>query len=187
MTDYIPLQEFADRVGISRQAVSKNKQLAPYIRDTKPKTISTEALSLFANDLASEPTDATPDATMQPPMQPDNATLQTQPTPTETTPDHATDPQPSRNLDATAQQPYETLSATLTYLTAQLAEKDRIIAEKDEQIRDLTEKIADLAEKSHDVAEKSVTALQQRNFLEAQSQLPPPEKSTIFTLFRKKV
>lgn len=183
MTDYIPLQEFADRVGISRQAVSKSKQLAPYIRDTKPKTISTEALSLFANDFASETPDATPDATMKP----DNATLQTQPTPTETTPNPATDPQPTRNLDATAQQPYETLSATLTYLTAQLAEKDRIIAEKDEHIRDLTKKLADLAEKSHDVAEKSVTALQQRNFLEAQSQLPPPEKRSIFTLFKKKV
>lgn len=183
MTDYIPLQEFADRVGISRQAVSKNKQLAPYIRDTKPKTISTEALSLFADDLASEPTDATPGATMQP----DNATLQTQPTPAGTTHDPATVAQPSRNLDATAQQPYETLSATLTYLTAQLAEKDRIIAEKDLQIAELTGKIADLAEKSHDVAEKSVTALQQRNFLEAQSQLPPPEKRSIFTLFKKKV
>lgn len=172
MTDYIPLQDFADRVGISRQAVSKNKQLAPYIRDTRPKTISTEALALFAID-------ATPVANVQP----DPAPLQTQTEPTET----ATDPQPNCNPSATQTQPFETLSATLTYLQSQLAEKDRIIAEKDEQIRVLTEKLSDLAEKSHDIAEKSVVALQQRNFLEAQSQLPPPEKKTIFTWFKKKV
>lgn len=170
MTDYIPLQDFADRVGISRQAVSKNKQLAPYIRDTRPKTISTEALSLFGTE---EPCTVSEESNPNPEESNATATV-------------ATEPQPNCNPSATQTQPYETLSATLAYLQSQLAEKDRIIAEKDAQIADLTKKISTIAEKSHDIAEKSVVALQQRNFLEAQSQLPPPEKKTIFSWFKKR-
>lgn len=154
MTDYIPIQEFADRAGISRQAVTKNKQLAPYIRDTKPKTISTEALSLFdrkESDPAPEESPATPEK-----------------------PNPIPDPLCASIL------------TTIETLKAQLAEKDRIIAEKDDQLRDLTKKLSDLAEMSHDIAEKSVVALQQRNFLEAQSQLPQPEKKSILSRFIKK-
>lgn len=149
MTDYIPIQEFADRAGISRQAVTKNKQLAPYIRDTKPKTISTEALSLFDHK-------------------------ESNPIPEESNP--IPDPLCASIL------------ATIEALKTQLAEKDRIIAEKDDQLRDLTKKVSDLAELSHNIAEKSVVALQQRNFLEAQSQLPPPEpeKKPFLSRFIKK-
>lgn len=159
MTDYIPIQEFADRAGISRQAVTKNKQLAPYIRDTKPKTISTEALSLFDRPKSC-------------------------PTPEES---HTT-PEESPKSDPIPDPLCASILDTIEILKAQLAEKDRIIAEKDEQLRDLTKKISDLAEMSHDIAEKSVVALQQRNFLEAQSQLPPPEpeKKSIFSRFIKK-
>lgn len=163
MTDYIPIQEFADRAGISRQAVTKNKQLAPYIRDTKPKTISTEALSLFDHK-------------------------ESNPIPEESNPIPEESPTIPEESNPIPDPLCASILATIEVLKTQLAEKDRIIAEKDDQLRDLTKKVSDLAELSHNIAEKSVVALQQRNFLEAQSQLPPPEpeKKPFLSRFIKK-
>lgn len=163
MTDYIPIQEFADRAGISRQAVTKNKQLAPYIRDTKPKTISTEALSLFDHK-------------------------ESNPIPEESNPIPEESPTIPEESNPIPDPLCASILATIEALKTQLAEKDRIIAEKDDQLRDLTKKVSDLAELSHNIAEKSVVALQQRNFLEAQSQLPPPEpeKKPFLSRFIKK-
>lgn len=170
MTDYIPIQEFADRAGISRQAVTKNKQLAPYIRDTKPKTISTEALSLFDH----KESNPIPEESNPIPEESPTIPEESNPIPEESNP--IPDPLCASIL------------ATIEALKTQLAEKDRIIAEKDDQLRDLTKKVSDLAELSHNIAEKSVVALQQRNFLEAQSQLPPPEpeKKPFLSRFIKK-
>ena len=46
MADYITFTDFAERAGISRQAIRKNKRLAPYILDEPGKQLMIDSAAL---------------------------------------------------------------------------------------------------------------------------------------------
>ena len=139
MADYITFADFAERAGISRQAIRKNKRLAPYILDEPGKQlmIDSAALAIYGE--------------------------------TETKPNgnrNETEPQPKRNQDETAAT-IAALQAAMEILREQLAAKDAIIADKDAQIRTMSDRLADLAARGNEIADKSIVALQQRHMLDA--------------------
>lgn len=149
MADYITLSDFAERVGVSRQAVRKNKKLAEYIHEEegKPLMIDTAALAVY------EKTGAKPDETGAKPNE--NRT--------------ETEAKPKQNQTITETE----ISATIALLREQLAERNATIADlrtqiaaKDAQLLDLTRRMTEIAERSGEIADKAVYALQQRQALD---------------------
>lgn len=139
MADYITFTDFAERAGISRQAIRKNKKLAPYILEEPGKQlmIDSAALAIYGE------TEAKPD---------DNRS--------------ETETKPKRNQDETAAT-IAALQTAMEILREQLAAKDAIIADKDAQIRTMSDRLADLAARGNEIADKSIVALQQRHMLDA--------------------
>lgn len=150
MADYITFTDFAERAGISRQAIRKNKKLAPYILDEPGKQlmIDSAALAIYGE---TEP-------------KPNGNQNETEPKPDEN--QSETEPQPKRNQDETAAT-IAALQAAMEILREQLAAKDAIIADKDAQIRTMSDRLADLAARGNEIADKSIVALQQRHMLDA--------------------
>lgn len=138
MADYITLSDFAERVGVSRQAIRKNKKLAEYIREEegKPLMIDTAALAVY------EKTGAKPDETEAKPN--NNQTI------TET------------EIAATI----ALLREQLAERNATIADLRIQIAAKDAQLLDLTRRMTEIAERSGEIADKAVYALQQRQALD---------------------
>ena len=162
MADYITFTNFAQRAGISRQAIRKNKKLAPYILDEPGKQlmIDSAALAIYGE--------------------------------TETKPNEnrsETETQPKRNHDETAAT-ISALQAAMEILREQLAAKDAIIADKDAQIRTMSDRLADLAARGNEIADKSIVALQQRHMLDAaemqQSAEQPEERKPWWKRIGKK-
>lgn len=151
MADYITFTDFAERAGITRQAIRKNKKLAPYILDEPGKQlmIDSAALAIYGE------TEAKPDENRS-----------------------ETETQPKRNHDETAAT-IAALQVAMEILREQLAAKDAIIADKDAQIRTMSDRLADLAARGNEIADKSIVALQQRHMLDAaemQQSAEQPEK-----------
>lgn len=151
MADYITFTDFAERAGISRQAIRKNKKLAPYILDEPGKQlmIDSAALAIYRE------TEAKPDENRS-----------------------ETETQPKRNQGEAAAT-IAALQAAMEILREQLAAKDAIIADKDAQIRTMSDRLADLAARGNEIADKSIVALQQRHMLDAaemQQAAEQPEK-----------
>lgn len=150
MADYITFTDFAERAGISRQAIRKNKKLVPYIIDEpgKQMIIDSAALAIYCE------TKTKPNRNQ---------------TETEAKPDEnrsETEAKPNRNHDETAAT-IAALQAAMEILREQLAAKDAIIADKDDQIRTMSDRLADLAARGNEIADKSIVALQQRHMLYA--------------------
>lgn len=162
MADYITFTDFAERAGISRQAIRKNKKLAPYILDEPGKQlmIDSAALAIYG---------------------------ETEPKPDENRSE--TETQPKRNHDETAAT-IAALQAAMEILREQLAAKDAIIADKDAQIRTMSDRLADLAARGNEIADKSIVALQQRHMLDAaemqQSAEQPEERQPWWKRIGKK-
>ena len=173
MADYITFADFAERAGISRQAIRKNKKLAPYILDEPGKQlmIDSAALAIYGE------TETQPN---------ENQTV-TEPKPDENR--NATETQPKRNQNETAAT-IAVLQAALEILREQLAAKDAIIADKDAQIRTMSDRLADLAARGNEIADKSIVALQQRHMLDAaemqQSAEQPDERQPWWKRIGKK-
>lgn len=150
MADYITFTDFAERAGISRQAIRKNKKLAPYILDEPGKQlmIDSAALAIYGE------TDRKPNGNQ---------------IETETKPDEnrsETEEKPKRNHDET-DATIAAMQSAMEILREQLAAKDAIIADKDDQIRTMSDRLADLAARGNEIADKSIIALQQRHMLDA--------------------
>lgn len=159
MADYITFTDFAERAGISRQAIRKNKKLAPYILEEPGKQlmIDSAALAIYGE------TEAKPNE--------NQSETETKPNDNQS----ETETQPKRNQDATI----AALQTAMEILREQLAAKDAIIADKDAQIRTMSDRLADLAARGNEIADKSIVALQQRHMLDAaemQQAAEPPEK-----------
>lgn len=163
MADYITFADFAERAGISRQAIRKNKKLAPYILDEPGKQlmIDSAALAIYGE------TEAKPNGNQ----------TETEPKPDENRSE--TETKPKRNQDETTAT-IAALQAAMEILREQLAAKDAIIADKDAQIRTMSDRLADLAARGNEIADKSIVALQQRHMLDAaemqQAAEPAPEE-----------
>lgn len=170
MADYITFADFAERAGISRQAIRKNKKLAPYILEEPGKQlmIDSAALAIYGE------TEAKPNENQsETGTKPNNNRSET-------------DTQPKRNQDATI----AALQTAMEILREQLAAKDAIIAEKDAQIRIMSDRLADLAARGNEIADKSIVALQQRHMLDAaemqQSAEQPEERQPWWKRLGKK-
>lgn len=163
MADYITFTDFAERAGISRQAIRKNKRLAPYILDEPGKQlmIDSAALAIYGE------TETKPNGNQ----------TGTEPKPDENRSE--TETKPKRNQDETTAT-IAALQAAMEILREQLAAKDAIIADKDAQIRTMSDRLADLAARGNEIADKSIVALQQRHMLDAaemqQAAEPAPEE-----------
>lgn len=173
MADYITFTDFAERAGISRQAIRKNKRLAPYILDEPGKQlmIDSAALSIYGE------TETKPNR--------NQSETEAKPKQNKT----ETETQPKRNHDETAAT-IAALQAAMEILREQLAAKDAIIAEKDAQIRTMSDRLADLAARGNEIADKSIVALQQRHMLDAaemqQSAEQPEERKPWWKRIGKK-
>lgn len=170
MADYITFADFAERAGISRQAIRKNKKLAPYILEEPGKQlmIDSAALAIYGE------TEAKPNENQsETGTKPNNNRSETE-------------TQPKRNQDATI----AALQTAMEILREQLAAKDAIIAEKDAQIRIMSDRLADLAARGNEIADKSIVALQQRHMLDAaemqQSAEQPEERQPWWKRLGKK-
>lgn len=150
MADYITFTDFAERAGISRQAIRKNKKLAPYIIDEPGKQlmIDSAALAIYGETE----------------RKPNGNQIETEAKPNENRSE--TETQPKRNHDETAAT-IAALQAAMDILREQIAAKDAIIADKDDQIRTMSDRLADLAARGNEIADKSIVALQQRHMLDA--------------------
>ena len=170
MADYITFADFAERAGISRQAIRKNKKLAPYILEEPGKQlmIDSAALAIYGE------TEAKPNE--------NQSETGTKPNDNRS----ETETQPKRNQDATI----AALQTAMEILREQLAAKDAIIAEKDAQIRIMSDRLADLAARGNEIADKSIVALQQRHMLDAaemqQSAEQPEERQPWWKRLGKK-
>lgn len=170
MADYITFADFAERAGISRQAIRKNKKLAPYILEEPGKQlmIDSAALAIYGE------TEAKPNENQsETGTKPNNKRSETE-------------TQPKRNQDATI----AALQTAMEILREQLAAKDAIIADKDAQIRTMSDRLADLAARGNEIADKSIVALQQRHMLDAaemqQSAEQPEERQPWWKRIGKK-
>lgn len=163
MADYITFTDFAERAGISRQAIRKNKKLAPYILDEPGKQlmIDSAALAIYCE------TERKPNGNQI-----------------------ETEAKPDENRSETSAT-IAALQAAMEILREQLAAKDAIIADKDDQIRTMSDRLADLAARGNEIADKSIVALQQRHMLDAaemqQSAEQPEERQPWWKLIRKKI
>lgn len=170
MADYITFADFAERAGISRQAIRKNKKLAPYILEEPGKQlmIDSAALAIYGE------TEAKPNE--------NQSETGTKPNDNRS----ETETQPKRNQDATI----AALQTAMEILREQLAAKDAVIAEKDAQIRTMSDRLADLAARGNEIADKSIVALQQRHMLDAaemqQSAEQPEERQPWWKRLGKK-
>ena len=173
MSDYITFTDFAERAGISRQAIRKNKKLAPYILDEPGKQlmIDSAALAIYGE------TETKPNRNQ---------------TETEAKPDDnrsETEAKPKLNQEETAAT-IAALQSAMDILREQLAAKDAIIADKDAQIRIMSDRLADLAARGNEIADKSIVALQQRHMLDAaemqQSAEQPEERKPWWKRIGKK-
>lgn len=173
MADYITFADFAERAGISRQAIRKNKKLAPYILEEPGKQlmIDSAALAIYGE------TEAKPNE--------NQSETGTKPNDNRS----ETEAKPKRNQDETSAT-IAALQAAMEILREQLAAKDAIIADKDAQIRTMSDRLADLAARGNEIADKSIVALQQRHMLDAaemqQSAEQPEERQPWWKRIGKK-
>lgn len=197
MVDFITIADFAEKAGVSKQAIYKqvnneNSQLAPYIlRDGKKTLINVAALpalykveienSTFSTATESKETTFTT-------KEGENSTQQTTQG-VEEEKEEATQNQPISTQD---NQPISTdyiafLKAEIEGLKAEKAQTEQrlndTIKEKDQIIKQQTEQLASLAQQVADIATKALITTSQQQYLTAaekvDKQEPPAEEAII--------
>jgi len=170
--DYLSVAEFADAVGVSRQAIYKqarneNSQLAPYVlRKGNSVYIASSALVElygFSN----------PETTQNNQIKPKQETFETKIKPQETT---------QTTQDNNPNQPIE--GDYIAYLKAQIQglqeEQKRLnetICEKDKTIKEQSDKIANLAQQITEIAKGAIlTTAQQQQLSAGEKGIPEGEK-----------
>lgn len=181
--EYLSIAEFAEKAGVSKQAIYKqvgneNSQIAPYLlRDGKRTLIKVSALrELYKVDTENltfttptedaEPTQTTPKGNDGVEEQPPQTTLES---PTE---------QPIKPSSTLENQPIST--DYIEFLKAQVAElkaeKDAVekrlsatIAEKDSIIKDQSAQLAQLAQQVAQIADKALITTAQQQYLTARA------------------
>lgn len=168
--NYIPIAEFADRAGVSKQAIYKqvnneNSQIIPYIQRTGKKTlINVSALKeLYGVDIEKSTLKETPTL--------DKVEKTTQ----QATPDNPQE-QPIKPESTPEVQPDTTqyiafLMAQIQDLQAEKREAEQrlntTIEEKDRIIKDQSAQLAQLAQQMALIADKALIATSQQQYLTA--------------------
>ena len=186
---YLSITEFAEKAGVSKQAIYKQisnakSQLAPYVyRDGKQPLIEITALSkLYGVEIENSTfsTDNQPFSTAQD----ENSTLESTRNQEEIQPVN-----PNSTLD---NQPISTdyiafLKAEIEGLKAEKAQTEQrlndTIKEKDQIIKQQTEQLASLAQQVADIATKALITTSQQQYLTAaekvDKQEPPADEAII--------
>lgn len=171
---YIPISEFARLVGVSTQAVRTKKGMEEYLRNTKPKTVNTDAACLYDMEIIVDSVGN---------MRVKNVGN------VEENVDNALD-ESVENVDsggsnkAIAENEMDNilrdivamLREELTSKNEQLTTMEARIAEKDATIRELTQKLTELVQKEQEISQNAIAALQQRNYIEEHKNILEAEK-----------
>ena len=175
--EYLTIAEFAERAGVSKQAIYKqvnneNSQISPYILKKGKRTfIKISALSELYGVYSTQPTISTQDET------PDT----TQPTQETTLPEEENklfqpgstynQPNSTYNIQPISTDYIEFLKAQVAELKAEKAEVElrlsATIQEKDSIISDQAKQLAQLTQQVAQIADKALVATSQQQYLTA--------------------
>lgn len=157
-TDYITISEFANRAGISRQAVYARTQrdLAPYcIEDGGKRYIHTDALAVVGVKTDRQVLTETVNPDCQ--VSEQELTEKCQPSPETVNPDCQP---PSADI-------VTTLLKTIEQQNRIIEEQSKTIAENDRRIAEYAEKFAALAEAEQEISKRALATTEQAHFLHA--------------------
>lgn len=179
--EYLTIAEFAERVGVSRQAIYKqvnneNSQISPYIlRDGKRTLIKISALSALYGVETTQSTVSTPEENPDTTQSTQEEGVGGEETTQETTYNEKEN-QPNKPSSTPDIQPISTdyidfLKAQVAELKAEKAEVEHrlsaTIQEKDNIINDQAKQLAQLAQQVAQIADKALVATSQQQYLTA--------------------
>lgn len=181
--EYLSIAEFAEKAGVSKQAIYKqvnneNSQIAPYLlRDGKRTLIKVSALRELYKVDTENLTFTTPTEDTEQPEATPKGKIEVEETTPPTTLDNPKD-QPNNPISTQENQPIST--DYIEFLKAQVAElkaeKDAVekrlsatIAEKDSIIKDQSAQLAQLAQQVAQIADKALITTAQQQYLTARA------------------
>ena len=190
--EYLSIAEFAEKAGVSKQAIYKqvgneNSQIAPYLlRDGKRTLIKVSALRELYRVDTDFSTITTPTEDAGQPEATPKGEIEVEETTPQTTADNPTQ-QPDNPFSTQENQPIST--DYIVFLKAQVAElkaeKEAVekrlnatIAEKDNIIKDQSAPLAQLAQQVAQIADKALITTAQQQYLTAKAggdavEIPP--------------
>ena len=196
--EYLSIAEFAEKAGVSKQAIYKqvgneNSQIAPYIlREGKRTLIKVSALQeLYGVDTENLTFTTPTEGTGQP-----EATQEGESRVEETTPQTTADNPQNQPINPISTQDFQPISTDyIEFLKAQVAElkadKDAVeqrlsatIAEKDSIIKEQSAQLAQLAQQVAQIADKALITTAQQQYLTAKAggeavEVSPAEEAQI--------
>lgn len=172
---YIPISEFARLVGVSTQAVRTKKGMDEYLRDTKPKTVNTDAACLYDMEIIVDNVGNMCVKSV------DNALCENVGSVDSNDSNKANAENGNKaiaenEIDNTLRDIVAMLREELSNKNEQLATMEARIAEKDATIRELTQKLTELVQKEQEISQNAIAALQQRNYIEEHKNILEAEK-----------
>ena len=190
---YISIAEFAEKAGVSKQAIYKqvnneNSQLAPYIlREGKKTLIQISALSALYGVDTTQTTPINPTATAEQPNSTPIEEIEVEETTPQTTPsnpkNNPTQPEPTPKNQPISTDYIAFLKEQIAELKAEKTETERrlsaTIQEKDAIIKEQSAQLAQLAQQVARIADKALITTSQQQYLTAMekggSEDIPPE------------
>lgn len=179
---YIPISEFARLVGVSTQAVRTKKGMDEYLRDTKPKTVNTDAACLYDMEII---VDNAGNMRVKNVGNVEESVGNVLDESVESVDSHDSNKANAENgnkaiaeneMDNTLRDIVAMLREELTSKNEQLTTMEARIAEKDATIRGLTQKLTELVQKEQEISQNAIAALQQRNYIEEHKNILEAEK-----------
>lgn len=164
---YIPISEFARLVGVSTQAVRTKKGMEEYLRDTKPKTVNTDAACLYDMEIIVDNADN---------MRVKSVGNVDSNDSNKENAENGNKAIAENEMDNTLRDIVAMLREELTSKNEQLSTMEARIAEKDATIRELTQKLTELVQKEQEISQNAIAALQQRNYIEEHKNILEAEK-----------
>ena len=178
---YISIAEFAEKAGVSKQAIYKqvnneNSQLAPYIlREGKKTLIQISALSALYGVDTTQTTPINPTATAEQPISTPTGEIEVEETTPQTTPSNPKNnpiqPEPTPKNQPISTDYIEFLKAQLAEVKADRANTEQrlmaTIQEKDAIIKEQSAQLAQLAKQVAQIADKALIATSQQQYLTA--------------------
>ena len=190
---YISIAEFAEKAGVSKQAIYKqvnneNSQLAPYIlREGKKTLIQISALSALYGVDTTQTTPINPTATAEQPNSTPTGETEVEETTPQTTPsnhkNNPIQPEPTPKNQPISTDYIAFLKEQIAELKAEKTETERrlsaTIQEKDAIIKEQSAQLAQLAQQVARIADKALITTSQQQYLTAMekggSEDIPPE------------
>ena len=178
---YISIAEFAEKAGVSKQAIYKqvnneNSQLAPYIlREGKKTLIQISALSALYGVDTTQTTPINPTATAEQPNSTPTGETEVEETTPQTTPsnhkNNPIQPEPTPKNQPISTDYIAFLKEQIAELKAEKTETERrlsaTIQEKDAIIKEQSAQLAQLAQQVARIADKALITTSQQQYLTA--------------------